>query len=720
MVNAKSRLVSLAVLAGVALSGCDVSQKDPDFPASIAPTTFNALFVDTNNIPWPTDFFFLVAAGSGKVDGTPTIPSPLNAPPFTYQGAALDGQDGWSTTAFTSTAFNFPLDPTSISGSSVKIVEMYLDNVTKTPATTLPPGVTSPVIRTLTAGTDFKAEVSPDTDSGGKILRITPLKPLRPSAGLINIGYVVLVTNGIKDTSGNSAQPSALYSAIKASPVTCTNFTDATQKAWCLGTRWHLNIAPAAGVNPADVVVSWSYTTQSVEDTFKYIATAVPGTTIAVQATGLTTKQVSPALEGKANIYVGTTTVPYYLSKPANTKDRVVLTNVWRAAGPPPVPGFDQASRNVTRFNPVPAKTTDVTIPVLVTVPNATAAGGGCSKPTAGWPVVIFQHGLGGDRTNALFIADNYADACFIVAAIDQPLHGVTSTTNPFYQKDNERTFNLDLVDNATGFATAPSPTNTNYPGDGIIDASATHWVNILSAGTQRDNLRQGEADLIVFTKTIAKLDITGDGVADVDPKRINYSGMSLGGIVGGVHVHFSNDMQTAALSVPGGVLAALYVDSPYFGPRVRALIGAPTTFNGQPLGYAIPDGSTLFNNLMRDFQTAVDSGDPVNHIADAQANVPLFLQRVNGDTTIPNSSTNTLITAGKLKKVSTLGPTAVGEGSGAWVALTAGSHSSLLDPSSSAAATVEMRTQFVKFAASAAQPGGPFLFITNPAVIEK
>ena len=719
MVNAKSRLVSLAVLAGVALSGCDVSQKDPDFPASIAPTTFNALFnVGAGQIPWPTDMFFLYAASTGVVDGTPNIPAPFNGYPFTYQGATLDSQDGWSTTAYSSTSFNGALDPATVNGNTVKVVEMYLDNVTKTPATTLPPGVTSPVIRTLVAGTDYKVEVSPDTDSAGKILRVTPIKPLRPSTGAINIGYVVFVTNGVTDSSGNPAQPSDLYAAIKAAPLTCTNFTDPYQKLGCLATRWHLNIAPAAGLSAANVVVSWSFTTQSVEDTFKYIAAAVPASTIAVQATGLTTKQANPAFEGKANIYVGTTTVPYYLTKPANTKDRVILTNVWRAAGPPPVPGFDQASRNVTRFNPVPAKTRDVTIPVLVTVPNATAAGGACSKPTAGWPVVIFQHGLTGDRTNALAIADNYADACFIVAAIDQPLHGITSTTNPFYQKDNERTFNADLIDNASN--TASAPTNPNYPGDGIIDTSGTHWVNILSAGTQRDNLRQGEADLIVFTKTIAKLDITGDGVADVDPKRINYSGMSLGGIVGGVHVHFANDMQTAALSVPGGVLAGLYVDSPTFGPRVRAVVGAPTTVNGQPFGYGIPDGSTLFNNLMRDFQTAVDSGDPVNHIADAQANVPLFLQRVNGDTTIPNSSTNTLIAAGKLKKVSTLGPTAVGEGSGAWVALTAGSHSSLLDPSASAAATVEMRTQFVKFAASATQPGGPFLVITNPNVIEK
>ena len=82
--------------------------------------------------------------------------------------------------------------------------------------------------------------------------------------------------------------------------------------------------------------------------------------------------------------------------------------------------------------------------------------------------------------------------------------------------------------------------------------------------------------------------------------------------------------------------------------------------------------------------------------------------------------ATNALITAGNLKKVSTLGPNAVGEGSGAYVVLTAGDHGSLLVPTASPAATAEMRTQFIKFAASAAQPGGPFLVITNPAVVEK
>jgi hypothetical protein len=429
-----------------------------------------------------------------------------------------------------------------------------------------------------------------------------------------------------------------------------------------------------------------------------------------VQATGLTTKQISAQLQGKANVYVGTTVVPYYLTKPTNTKDRVVLTNVWQAAGPSPVPGLDPASRNLTRFNPFPGKTADATIPLLVTVPNATAAGGACVKPAAGWPVIIVQHTVSGDRTQAFAVADSYADACFVMAAIDLPLHGITDTKSPLYQATNERTFNLDLFNNTTGLP----------PGDGIIDTTGTSFLNLLSGATLRDNLRQSAADLIVFEKSVARLDLTGDGVSDIDPARINFVGLSLGGIVGGPYVAFAGKTQTAVLSAAGGIFTQLLLDSPTFGPRVVGAIGAPTSVNGFPFGYNLPANSTQFNNLIRDLQTAIEYGDPINHIAAAQAAVPTLLQRVNGDTVVPNSSTNRLIAAGKFKKITAVGPTPVGKGSGGYIAMTAGAHPSLFDPQYSLAATVEMQTQAVKFAASAAQPGGPFAVITNPAVVEK
>ena len=51
-----------------------------------------------------------------------------------------------------------------------------------------------------------------------------------------------------------------------------------------------------------------------------------------------------------------------------------------------------------------------------------------------------------------------------------------------------ERTFDVDLINNATGAAGA----------DGVVDATGTHFINLQSLLTSRDNLRQAETDLSV------------------------------------------------------------------------------------------------------------------------------------------------------------------------------------------------------------------------------
>ena len=531
MFESRNRLFgpALVVLAGIALGGCSPTQ-DGD-PSPPPPTEdFKALFNPTTGaLPHPTDLFF-----SGSTDGTLNLPT-IAFRPASMQ-AALNALDGWSTSATMSTGFSMPIQPGTLSATSVRVVEMYFSNTTKAPAqgAELPPGVTSPVRRILTFGTDYTATVSDDVDSGGKFARITPLKPLTPSTGATNIGYLVILTNGIQEPNGKLAQPDDFYAAIKAAPADCSNFTNATQNGICRLTKAHLSVAAAIGTPAANVVLTWSFTTQSVDDTFNVLAlTATPQPTIVVP-TGLTTQMVNPAFAGKANIYVGSTRVPYYLTPAASPTDRTsVLTKFWTAAGPSPVPGLDPTSRNLTRFNPLPAKVADQTIPLLVTVPNATAAGGACVKPATGWPVAIVQHGITGNRTQALTMADSFADACFVVAAIDLPLHGLVNTTSPLYCSATnpacvgarERTFDVDFVNNTTGAAVS----------DGIIDSSGAHFINLPSPLTGRDNLRQGEADLITLAKSIGTLDIDGGG-ADIDPTRVSFVGLSLGAISGATH----------------------------------------------------------------------------------------------------------------------------------------------------------------------------------------
>jgi hypothetical protein len=363
-------------------------------------------------------------------------------------------------------------------------------------------------------------------------------------------------------------------------------------------------------------------------------------------------------------------------------------------------------------FNPTPAKVADVTVPILVTIPRVSPASACPGKPASGWPVAIVQHGIGRNRSDALSMADSYADACFVVVSMDMPLHGITDTASPLYCAPTkpqcigatERTFNVDLVNNTTGAAGS----------DGKIDDSGTHMINLTSPATGRDNLRQAEADLIQLTKSVAGLAIAPGtpapaGPLGVDPARISFVGQSLGGIVGGSHIHFTNDLRTATLESPGGVITKLLLDSQYFGPRIRSAVAA---------GGLVPD-SYSYNLFFRDFQAVIDSGDPINHIKDAVAMHPVHLFKILNDTVVPNSSTDRLIAQGPLRKLKTLGPNAVAAGNGAYTFMSKGTHGAMFDPASPPAVITEMQRQTVLFGASAVQPGGPFVVLTDPTVLD-
>lgn len=319
----------------------------------------------------------------------------------------------------------------------------------------------------------------------------------------------------------------------------------------------------------------------------------------------------------------------------------------------------------------------------------------GHAKPPGGWPVVVFQHGLQGNRTQSAAVAGAYASQGFVVAAIDIPLHGITDPANPFYQAGAERTFDLDLVNNATGAAGA----------DGIIDPSGSYIINLTSLLTSRDNLREAAIDIVQLVKSLPGLDLDGDTVADIDGAQIHYSSISLGSIVGTVANAMAIPTVSAYLNVPGGGVANLLRDSQALGPTINAGLAAK----------GLQPGFTLYDQFFRDAQTVVDAGDPVNYVAATVAARPVLLTQVLNDAVIPNSATQRLIAAAPFVKTAAPGFNPVGAGTGTWVHFTSGSHGSLLSPAASLAVTTEMQTH----AASLAASGGAAFAVTNPAILE-
>jgi len=462
--------------------------------------------------------------------------------------------------------------------------------------------------------------------------------------------------------------------------------------------KWQLGVAGAIGVTANDVVVSWNYTTQSIDDTFDALTATVGPQAIAVQ---MVPGAKSPL--GAADLFAGTAQVPYYSKVPANVNDRSILSSFWVAGTPPPAALFPNATPPyfLTRYNPVPVAQGGLrSIPVIGSVPNQAATG--CTKPASGWPVVIVMHGLQGNRTQALAVADSYASRCYVVAAIDQALHGITETTDPLYQAANERTFNVDLINNTTS---APTP-------DGKIDGSGVHPLSALVSNPlmARDALRQSEVDLGVFAKSIAaRLDLNGDGVQDADANRIHFSGLSLGAIVGIAHAKFTPGAKSAAVAAPGGVMTRIATESPAFKNLFNSALAAQSTF-------FLPN-STFYNNFFRDAQTLIDPGDPINHICDCIRQQPLLVFQVKGDAVVPNANTQLLVNAGPLRQITTLGPNSIGA-EGVWVNFIKGDHGTFFSPAASPEATLEMQKQAVGLAVSA-DAGTPTVVISDSTVVE-
>ncbi len=136
---------------------------------------------------------------------------------------------------------------------------------------------------------------------------------------------------------------------------------------------------------------------------------------------------------------------------------------------------------------------------------------------TGPFPVVLFQHGGGGDKTSALGLAGPLADAGFALVAIDLPHHG----------------------------------DRAKEPGGSGLD-----FVDIAAPLKTRDNFRQASADHMAVLTGLGALDAAlaplFGGAKVLDPQRAFYMGISLGGITGSLTFASAKTLRGAALFVGG------------------------------------------------------------------------------------------------------------------------------------------------------------------------
>lgn len=630
-------------------------------------------------IPFPSDLLF-----SGSTDGTLNIPV-ADANDFSDPQVALNLLDGFSTMAPIKTEFNLAIEAASLTAQTVHLYEVTLS--------TTPAGAVTSVVRELNFGTEFTASVS-SVDTESKTVIISPLTPLKAKTS-----YMVALTRGIQSTDGRLVSAEASYLLAQGTtPLVdgggssqVATLTDA-EAAALEPLRQLTNAQEAAlagqGISSDSVVLSWSFTTQSIGDVLSEVRDNATGTsTISPTSIGDTTNFLGTT-SSSANFYVGTLNVPYYLTNATVPTDP--RNKFWQGAG----------NTNLTPLNTTPVATSTETIPLLLSVPKT---------EIAPWPIVIFQHGITSDRTAMMAVADTLASIGFAAVAIDMPLHGL-APEHPL-KTSFERTFDLDLVNNTSG---AAGP-------DGTIDSSGQHFINLANLAVTRDNVRQSVADLFALHTAIATMDFDGGG-ADFDADNVYFVGHSLGAMVGIPFLALETGVKDAVLGMPGSGIAKLLDGSATFGPTIAA---------GLADAADLIKGSSDFETFMAAAQTVIDSGDPGNYASAAATGRGILQFEVIGDGVIPNNvladaptDTAPAPLSGTDPLARTMGLNNVSVSTSgnanqlqmlAQIRFTAGDHRSLLDPTANAQATSVMQNAMAEFLAS----DGFTVYISDTSVVE-
>lgn len=805
----KAIFQSLIVSSVFALSACDdetLADVEQTTEANISGVQIKSriAFNPTDKVlSVPNDLLF-----QDTIDGTLNIPISSGEPDdYSNPQVALNGVDGWSTINPFTLAVDLPegviLDAASVSNpSSVRIFEVLMGGPTaEGNCAQLPSGIACQVVGELNFQEHFVS-----LEKNNSIL-IVPTQPLKGKTT-----YIVVLTDQLMDSNGNALQGSSTYNLVKQD-IDEKPLGSASQ----LGLQAIINsfesAVGAVGVDKQSIIYTMAMTTQSTTDVLNtvkqlMVAPIAAGGTpepIIVADTNASVAQVLlsqginlstdlQALYSTANLFQGSVTLPYYLGIPTSDNIQAPINDWWKALcdSGATLSGIDSSTlpagplstsdgicisvglrdlssvldvdteRHLTKFNPIPASRAASDIPyinhpgiidVQMTTPdisattNAIRASYGLpaltETPENGWPVVILQHGITSKKEDMLALTGILSTFGFATAAIDHPLHG-------------SRGFDLN---------------NNGIDDINASTVSATHYMNLASLLTTRDNLRQSTVDTLGL-----RLSLNAVVGADIDGSNVSFIGHSLGSMTGTTTLAIANtelsegedasdaldtlfNIKLASLATPGVGIANFLMESPSFG----GLIKANLTLTLSPAFKTFVDGlypesdyteaelvatylqfyAVLTPTQMAELnagyaqftfaaQSVTDAGDPVNFstmLAATQTPIHLIEVVGDGDTNlsdqvVPNYVTTSPL-AGTEAGIALLGLPSISSdtlGSGV-VRFTDGHHSSILTPNDSsgnadegsARATVEMQGQVATFVLSQGQQ----IKVTDTSVVQ-
>lgn len=504
-------------------------------------------------------------------------------------------------------------------------------------------------------------------------LVVVPTRPLRP-----NTRYAVGVTTRVRDTDGQPIAASQTFNFLKSPEpliadgqvnpaieplLQCSTLAStgslappeqviATATALEVGLarpRWQEAFRPLEGLTPpvprTELAMAFTYKAQSITDVVDAMKAALPQYELLPPNAGVR------LLPTEVDV-VGTATVAALmgLSDPAQIalfatgigRARLHLLRTYQATAGNP---FTAGS-----FTPPTVMMPRVSyVPVWVITPAGT-------PPAAGWPVVVFQHGLGQAKESGLFIAGTFARAGWATVVMDMPFHGARAS---------------DIANNDTGVpctdidpaAVTCNPANGMCMGgcDGRQDSSGTGFLSPNIFGV-RDNFRQATVDQLALLRTLRQdAGMAMSLIGDLDGTRVGYVGQSLGGIAGGNLAAYVSpaELDAAVLNVAGGnIIDVLQNTVPTISaPLWLGLAQAGVCMLEDPLNPALGCQDTpLFRTFLLLAQWVTEPGDPNGNSVGVIQQLPmrpeplgtnrLLLQMSRPDPVVHNPSTLRLANA--------------------------------------------------------------------------
>ncbi|MGI9264227.1 MAG: hypothetical protein ACR2QU_04825 [Gammaproteobacteria bacterium] len=748
-------------------------------------TDFRANFDPLLGItPYPNDILGFLANGS--TDGTLNLSDVLfQLAASSSFGAPLNDIDGFSVFSRIQANFSEPVSAASLNPLSVFLLEVALDPATRAviglsdetlcklglaPQPACPAEIFGTGNPFLIQGVDYDLSLAPDIDAGGETIQLVPLKALNTltvqqfTPGALN-GYLMILTDGITNSGGTAAVPDTTYNQIKQGyqagiiqlppPGTPLPPDITTEELLALFIAAHLAVVDAlngagAPVSVDDVVVTASFSPQDGKTVLQtvtnldvlnnrpsQIAQAIlpvdvplPGGGVLPAGTPVTTGLLRTAggfppeaSKDNGNIYMGGISIPYFQETPtAESGGYNVLASKWVAEAGKNVLG-DPDSTVICRWNPLAIQRADVTIPLIMAIPNdnsawvqaAQAQGFPVPLPT-GWPVVIYQPGFTRNRSDIVLTAEPWLDQGYAVITIDLPYHGITDTEGLLallrVPGTTERTFDLDLRNNENIADLTP---------DGLIDESSQNFLNPSPDGllTTRDNLREAPVSMLSLTRSVGVMDIDANpGNTDFDTSQIHFVGHSGGAIVGASLASLGvEDYVTISLATSGAGIVKLLEDSDSeegFGFILDSL-------KAGLLQQGILPNSTTYNNYLRDMQNIWNAGDPICCLKTGRLNpTPIYGNLVNTDVAVVPSASLRVYEAFGMPQITTPGVNLASRG---YTRILDGIHGSFISPTPVIEATIEMQTEVAVFlggnALAGIPPNGQVILISDTSIVE-